>query len=183
MAGKISTMALLILFAGSSPAAASGGKVIRYLGEKVPGCLGELKANVSKVDIIHTRDTISDILWDPPVGTWVTESGEVGQIDPRKEPDVRGAKFALLKGDRVEILRVDSSRRTIQLTLGLLTDLSVRSKLEVRLSRALRKDLSDIDRFWQALSNILDIIPDPADPERCGRPAGGEPVGNPATGR
>ena len=115
MSGKISTMVLFILFAGGAPAAAFGSAVNEYLREKVPGCLGELKANVSKVKIIHTRDTISDILWEPPVGTWVTESGEVGQINPRKAPDVRGAKFALLKGDRVEILGVDSSRRTIQL--------------------------------------------------------------------
>lgn len=163
-------IALLLIAVPATWPQARSRKLQEYLNTELLGCRATLKTNVTWVRVRETIDQAQNMFWEPPVGTWVTERGLIHQAEAKITPNVREAKFALLAGDQVEIRSIDADREATRLTLVLTSRPKVRAKLELQFWHGLRKDLSDIDRFWTVLSIAMAPLADPDDPSRCGGP-------------
>ncbi|MBI4161418.1 MAG: hypothetical protein HY509_03115 [Acidobacteria bacterium] len=146
----------------------------RLQGELV-GCRGHLRIPVTSVEIRRNRDTASDLFFEPPAGTRVTEDGAVHQAEAGRTPGVKEAKYALLAQDHVEVRKVESSRHRARLLLVLVSDPKARAGLDLEFSGSLRRDLRDLDRFWRLLALALQLAPEPSAPGRCGSGSGAPP--------
>ena len=175
---------------------ATAGDMEDYLRNELKGCRAVLRSNVMRVDYRPTYDQFDELLAEVPVGTWVNEDGTIHNIVAEPGSGIRDLKTQFLEGDEIRIVGLTSNRRATQLVLSLAANPDIRSRLELRYSGSLRKDLSDVNRVWTVLGKVMEWSPatngvgicrkDPSEAERSGSsyetPAGEPGGGNESSG-
>ncbi len=149
--------AVVFLIFSGIPATAGG--VEDYLRDELLGCQAVLRSNVMRVDFEPTYEMFGDLPDEIPVATWVNEEGTVHNIAIEPGSGLRNLKTQLLEGDKIRIVGLTSNRRSTQLVLSLASNPDIHSRLELRYSGSLRKNLSDVDRVWTVLGQVMELSP------------------------